>query len=58
MNPFVKKALVAVAAKQVLDKILEKREESRRPSRRKLVPLALVGIGGVAAFLGFRARQS
>lgn len=58
MNPLVKKAVVAVAAKQAFDKVKEKREESRSRSLPRFAPLALAGLGGVLAFLFYRSRQT
>lgn len=58
MNPLVKKAIVAVAAKQAFDKVKEKRDESRRRSIPRLAPFALAGLGGVLAFLFYRSKQT
>ncbi len=58
MNPLVKKAVVAVAAKQAFDKVMEKRQESRSRSVTRFAPFALAGLGGVLAFLFYRSRQT
>ncbi|MDQ3954857.1 MAG: hypothetical protein M3285_04830 [Actinomycetota bacterium] len=58
MNPLVKKAVVAVAAKQAFDKVMEKRQESRSRSLTRFAPFALAGLGGVLAFLFYRSRQT
>ena len=58
MNPFVKKAAVAIAAKQVFDKVADKRRDSKRSSLARVAPFALAGLGGVLAFMFYRSKQT
>jgi hypothetical protein len=58
MNPFVKKAAVAVVAKKAVDKVVEKRRESKRSSLARVAPFALAALGGVMAFLLYRSKQA
>ncbi len=58
MNPLLKKALVAVAAKQVLEKVIGRRRESRRSTLARVAPMALVGLGAAAALWLYRSKRA